>query len=277
MFTTLDAKPQEWMQGDATVLHTVSACSFASPEHAEHWIDALIPRNRNGEPVKWAGGRRKDQARDAFIAACIKYAGELDFNITCVSSSEGEMSWFAWAFYFPNRHLITQKTDQKGRNCLHFKVNDGESIYFPVLRAGYLIWYHQVIRYLVDGKGICGKFLSDNFSNDEVGPGAGKARGVAFVNWLLNMRDPRPQISLPTNNRFRRMDLLSDHFCGLANTIWSGTATEAQAAGFKELEHLRPDILESIQFATHLTVVDENGMDVTAQVKAAVVNGSVDG
>src|SRR5712691_540121 len=174
MFTTLDAKPQEWMQGDPAVLHTVAACHFASPEHAEHWIDALIPKNRNGQFVKWAGGRRKDETRNAFLAACIDHAHELDFSITCVSSSEGEMSWFAWAFYFPNRHLITQRTDAKGRNCLIFELGNGESVEFPVLRAGYLIWYHNVIRYLSDGKGLRGKFLSDNFCNDEVGPGTGK-------------------------------------------------------------------------------------------------------
>ena len=176
MFTTLDAKPQEWMQGDPAVLHTVAACHFASPEHAEHWIDALIPKNRNGQFVKWAGGRRKDETRNAFLAACIDHAHELDFSITCVSSSEGEMSWFAWAFYFPNRHLIIQRTDAKERNCLIFQLGNGESIGFPVLRAGYLIWYHNVIRYLSDGKGLRGKFLSDNFCNDEVGPGTGKAR-----------------------------------------------------------------------------------------------------
>lgn len=277
MFTTLDAKPQEWMQGDQSVLHTVAACHFASPEHAEHWINLLVPKNRNGEFLKWAGGRRKDATRSAFLSGCVDHASEFDFSVTCVSSHEDEMSWFAWAFYYPNRHLITQEPDAKGRNCLKFELGNGESIKFPVLRAGYLIWYHSVVRYLSDGKGIHGKFLSDNFCTDEIGPGPRKAIGVAFVNWLLNMRDPKPQISLPTNDRFCRLDLLSDHFCGLANTVWSGTATEKQAKDFNELEESRPDFIENVRFATDLTIVDENGVDVTAEVKTAVAKGSVDG
>lgn len=276
-FTTLDAKPQEWMQGDPTVLHTVAACHFASPEHAEHWINALVPKNRNGDFVKWAGGRRKHETRNAFLAACVDRARELDFSISCVSSSEGEMSWFAWAFYFPNRHLIAQKTDAKGRNCLVFELGNGQSVALPVLRAGYLIWYHNVVRYLTDGKGIHGNFLSDNFCADEVGPGPGKAMGVGFVNWLLSMSDVKPQVSLPTNDRFRRLDLLSDHFCGLANTVWSGAATESQAQDFNAFEQSRPDLCENVRFATNLTVVDENGVNVTAQVQAAVAKGSVDG
>ncbi len=234
-----------------------------------------MPKNKNGEFVKWAGGRRKDETRNAFLSACIDHVNEFDFSITCVSSREDEMSWFAWAFYFPNRNLITQRADSKGRNCLIFELGNGESVKFPVLRAGYLIWYHNVIRYLCDGKGVGGKFISDNFCNDEIGPGPGKARGVAFVNWLLNMRDPKPQISLPINDRFRRLDLLSDHFCGLANKVWSGAATEMQATDFNKLEELRSDLIENVRFATDLSIVDENGIDVTAQVKAAVARGAI--
>jgi hypothetical protein len=275
--TTLDAKPQEWMQGDPDALHTVAACHFASIEHAEHWIKTLVPKNRNGDFVKWAGGRRKDETRHTFLAACAAHAHDLDFSITCVSSSENEMSWFAWAFYFPNRHFIAQRTDAKGRNCLVFEPGNGQAVLLPVLRAGYLIWYHHVIRYLTDGKGLRGKFLSDNFCADEVGPGPGRARGVAFVNWLLSITDVKPQISLPANERFRRLDLLSDHFCGLANTVWSGMATESQTRDFRALEQLLPDVFENVKFATNLTIVDENGVDVTAQVRAAVAKGSVDG
>ncbi len=91
------------------------------------------------------------------------------------------------------------------------------------------------------------------------------------------MRDPKPQISLPTNDRFRRLDLLSDHFCGLANTVWSGAATESQAKDFNTFEQSRPDLLENVRFATNLTVVDENGVDVTTEVQAALAKGSVDG
>jgi hypothetical protein len=91
------------------------------------------------------------------------------------------------------------------------------------------------------------------------------------------MRDPKLQISLPTNDRFRRLDLLSDHFCGLANTVWSGEATDRQSKNFNALEQSRPDLFENVRFATNLTVVDENGVDVTAQVQAAVAKGSIDG
>nr|WP_143838021.1 hypothetical protein [Nitrospira cf. moscoviensis SBR1015] len=277
MFTTLDAKPQEWMQGDPHVLHTVAACHFTSPEHAEHWINLLVPKNRNGKFVKWAGGRRKDETRDAFLAACVEQASKFDFSVTCVSSYENEMSWFAWAFYYQNQHLITQGPDAKGRNCLKFELGNEKSIEFPVLRAGYLIWYSNVVRYLSDSKRINGRFLSDNFCNDEVGPGAGKARGVGFVNYLLSMRDPKPQISLPTNDRFFQLDLLSDHFCGFANTVWSGVATDQQTADFNKLEQSRPNLIENMRLATDLTIVDQNGVNVTAQVKAAVAKGSVDG
>ncbi len=277
MFTTLDAKPQEWMQGDARVLHTVAACHFTSPEHTEHWINLLVPKNRNGEFVKWAGGRRKDDTRSTFLSTCIEHASKFDFSVTCVSSYEGEMSWFAWAFYHQNQHLITQGPDARGRNCLKFDLGNKESIEFPVLRAGYLIWYNNVVRYLTDSKGINGRFLSDNFCNDAVGPGAGKARGVGFINYLLSMHDPKLQISLPTNNRFCQLDLLSDHFCGLANTVWSGVAPIQQTADFNKLEQLRPDAIENVRFATDLKIVDQNGVDVTAQVTAAVAKGSVDG
>ena len=47
MLTTLDAKPQEWMEGSENVMHTVSACHFQNVEHAEYWIDKLIPKDAN--------------------------------------------------------------------------------------------------------------------------------------------------------------------------------------------------------------------------------------
>lgn len=280
MLTTLDAKPQEWMQGNAALLHTVAACHFDSLAHAEKWINLLVPKNRNGDFIKWAGGRggrRKEDTRTAFLAACIDHARDLDFSITCVSTTEAEMSWFAWSFYYPNRGFITQRIDAKGRNGLVFNLGNGASFDFPVLRAGYLIWYHRVIRYLCDYKGIGGKFVSDNFCCDAVGPGVDSARGVTFVNWLLSLRAPSPQVSLPRNDRFSRLDLLSDHFCGLANTVWSGAATENQTNDFNTLERLRPDFIENVKLAINLTVVDENGVDVTEQVQAAVALGSLDG
>ena len=117
MLTTLDAKPQEWMQGDPAVLHTVAACHFKSPEHAEHWINALMCSEKQEwrlREVGWRAAKGRHSFGNAFIAACVAHAHELDLSLTCVSSSEGKMSWFAWAFYFPNRHLIAQRTDAKG-------------------------------------------------------------------------------------------------------------------------------------------------------------------
>src|SRR4051812_34504388 len=95
MITALDAQPQEWMEGKENTLHTVAACHFKSLEHLEHWVHRLAPRNQNGEFVKWSGGRRKAETRDRFIENCFKYAGEIDFQVNCVSTSEGEMGWFA--------------------------------------------------------------------------------------------------------------------------------------------------------------------------------------
>jgi hypothetical protein len=54
-------------------------------------------------------------------------------------------------------------------------------------------------------------------------------------------------------------------------------ATESQTRDFRALEQLLPDVFENVKFATNLTIVDENGVDVTAQVRAAVAKGSVDG
>ena len=72
------------------------------------------------------------------------------------------MSWFAWAFYMQNRELVTQRLDAKGRNCLIFKISADKDLQFPVLRAGYLIWYHHVIRYLAEVQKVKGKLISSD-------------------------------------------------------------------------------------------------------------------
>ena len=64
MITTLDTQPQEWMEGDEKVFHTVAACHFENIEHIEHWINKLIPRNQSGNLVKWSGGKRKSHTRE---------------------------------------------------------------------------------------------------------------------------------------------------------------------------------------------------------------------
>lgn len=265
------------MEGDSNVLHTVAACHFNSLEHAEYWINKLVPRNQNRELVKWAGGRRKGSTRDSFIDNCIKYADELDFQINCVSSSESEMSWFAWAFYFENQTLVFQRRDSKNRNCLVFSGIGDSELSFPVLRAGYLIWYNHVIRYLTEFKRVTGKLLSDNFCNDEVGPGEGKALGVAFVNYLLKQAPAKPQISLPVTDRFRQCDLISDHFCGWVNSVRSGSATSEQEEKLKELENHAHKVIDNIMYAINFTIRDENGTDVTSAVKSAVAKGSANG
>jgi hypothetical protein len=106
----------------------------------------LIPRNKNGMYVKWAGGRRKAYTREHFIDNCLRHTNEIDFKVNCISTNEGDMSWFAWAFYMQNRSLVEQKTDDKNRNCLVFQINENNHISFPVLRAGYLIWCFNAIR-----------------------------------------------------------------------------------------------------------------------------------
>jgi len=274
MITTLDAQPQEWMEGDEGVFHTVAACHFENVEHIEHWIQKLIPRNQNGEFVKWSGGRRKDQTRDQFVNSCLKYASEIDFRVNCVSSSEGEMSWFAWAFYMQNQRHVTQRLDAKGRNCLVFKISTEKDLHFPVLRAGYLIWYHHVIRYLAESQVIKGKLISDNFANDQEGQGDGKALGVSFVNFLLTQSKSELLVSLPTNERYRACDRLSDYFCGWVNSVRSKTAAKSHEQKLAELEAHPKRFVENVILATNLNIVDEKGADVTDAVKAAVASGS---
>jgi len=273
MLTTLDANPQEWMQGDKKVIHTVSACHFESIAHAEHWINLLIPKDSNGKLVKWSGGRRKDTTRRKFIENCLKNKSDIDFTINSISTTEGEMSWFAWALYFQNQSLVSQRMDNKKRNCLVFKGLNGREFSFPVLRAGYLIWYQHVIRYLVEFKNINGKFLSDNFCADEIGPGDGKALSVAFVNYLLNLSVNKPQVSLPTNDRFSRLDAISDYMCGWVSSVKATIAPIEYEAMLKKFEASRPESIDNIEYVMNLNITDENGNDVTNQVKLAVANG----
>jgi len=262
------------MEGDATVFHTVAACTFDSVEHIEHWIHKLVPRNRNGEFVKWSGGRRKRETRHEFVNNLLKHLNAIDFRVDCVSTSEGEMSWFAWAFYMQNRDHVSQRLDSKGKNSLAFQVTAERQLQFPVRRAGYLIWYHHVVRYLAEVQGIKGKLLSDNFANDEEGPGEGKAKAVSFVNFLLAQSKSDLQVSLPISDRYRSCDRLSDYFCGWVNAVRWGTASEIQVQGLAKVEADPRKRIDNVIFATNLTVVDDKGDDVTEAVKAAVANGS---
>lgn len=266
--TTLDAKPNEWMAGDAAIVHTVTACTFESIDHAQHCIDAIVPKNRAGKYLKWSEGRRKERTRAQFVENCLANVSQLKFKINSVSSSEGNMSWFAWAFYMQNLSLIKQQTDLKGRNCLVFSGIRRDGIAFPVLRAGYLIWYHHVIRYLVEAKGLSGKFLSDNFCADE----EGKAIGVGFVNFLLQAVSGHAPISLPLNDRFRALDVLSDNICGWVNDVRIGIADQNLVLA---LQTLREDssLFDDVEYAMDLRVVDAEGKDVTAAIKKAVVEG----
>jgi hypothetical protein len=277
MITTLDAQPQEWMEGNENVFHTVAACHFENLEHIEHWINKLIPRKQNGGFVKWSGGRRKGQTRDQFVDNCLKYSSEIDFQVNRVSTSEGEMSWFAWAFYAQNRRHVTQRFDAKNRNCLVFQINIEKVMSFPVLRAGYLIWYHHVVRYLAESQNIKGKLISDNFACDQAGPGDGKALGGSFVNFLLNQSKSDLQISLPITERYKACDRLSDYFCGWVNSVRSKTATEPHERKPAELEAHSKKFIENVIFAMNLNILDEEGNNVTETVKAAVARGSTNG
>jgi hypothetical protein len=274
MITTLDAQPQEWMEGDETVFHTVAACHFENLEHIEHWIHKLIPRNQNGDFVKWSGGRRKAKTRDQFVDNCLKYSSEIDFQVNCISTSEGEMSWFAWAFYMQNQRHVTQRLDAKSRNCLVFQITTEKDLHFPVLRAGYLIWYHHVIRYLAESQNIKGKLISDNFACDQEPPGDGTALGVSFVNFLLTQSKSDLQVSLPRTDRYRACDRLSDYFCGWVNSVRSKTATESHERKLAELEAHPKKFIENVIFAMNLNIVDDQGNDVTEAVKSAVASES---
>lgn len=183
------------------------------------------------------------------------------------------MSWFAWAFYFQNQSLISQRTDEKGRNCLVFSGLNGGELSFPVLRSGYLIWYHHVIRYLVEYGKTSGKFLSDNFCADEKGPGQGKALGVAFVNYLLSLTPQKPQISLPTNSRLSNLDIVSDHMCGWVNSVKTESSPHNHKLCLEQFEASNSNPVNNIEYAINLNIVDEHGSDVTDKVKHMVANG----
>jgi hypothetical protein len=195
-------------------------------------------------------------------------------NPNCVSTKEGEMSWFAWAFYMQNQRHVSQRLDARGRNCLVFKISTEEDLQFPVLRAGYLIWYHHVIRYLAESLNIKGKLLSDDFANDQPGPGEGKALAVSFVNFLLTQAKSELRVSLPITDRYKACDRLSDYFCGWVNSVRSNTAIESHVQKLAELENQTKKFIDNVIFATNLNIVDEQGNDVTAAVKSAVASGS---
>ena len=139
---------------------------------------------------------------------------------------------------------------------------------------GYLIWYYHVIRYLAEEQEVKGKLISDNFANDQEGPGEGKALGVSFVNFLLAQSKCELQVSLPVTERYKSCDRLSDYFCGWVNSVRSKTATTIQEQRLSELESHPKKFIDNVIFATNLNVVDEHGNDVTAAVKTAVANGS---
>ncbi len=155
-----------------------------------------------------------------------------------------------------------------------FKISTEKDLQFPVLRAGYLIWYHNVIRYLAESQNINGKLISDNFACDQEGPGDGKALGVSFVNFLLTQSKSDLQISLATTERYRACDRLSDYFCGWVNSVRSKTAAESHEQKLAELEAHPKNLVENVLFATNLKIVDEQGRDVTDAVKLAVASGS---
>ncbi len=184
------------------------------------------------------------------------------------------MSWFAWAFYMQNQRHVSQRLDAEERNCLVFKISAERDLHFPVLRAGYLIWYHHVVRYLAESQKIHGKLLSDNFANDQEGPGEGKALAVSFVNFLLTQSKSNLQVSLPVTERYRACDRLSDYFCGWVNSVRSNRATESQVQTLATLEAHPKKFIDNVIFATNLNIVDEQGNDVTAAVKSAVATGS---
>lgn len=262
------------MEGRESVFHTVAACHFENLQHVEHWIQKLIPKNKNGEFVKWSGGRRLNKTRSEFFDNCLRYSSEIDFQINCISTNEGQMSWFAWVFYMQNQSHISQRLDAKGRNCLIFKIDSERELAFPVLRAGYLIWYHHVIRYLAEMQNITGKLLSDNFANDQPGPGEGRAQAVSFVNFLLTQNKSELQISLPVTERYKACDRLSDYFCGWVNSVRSNTAGEISVQKLSELEAHPKKFIENVLFTTNFHITDEQGNDVTEAVKMAVVSGS---
>jgi hypothetical protein len=256
MFSTLDSQPQEWLLHDPELLHTLSICCFRDSASARQWIDRLVPRDKNGQLLKWSSkGRtvRTLDRRTQFANQVSASYDQMDFSVHCISSREAQISQFAQAFFLQNNQNITQELDSKGRNCLVFKITQEKTIKMPVLRAAKLLWIYFCVKYMKEVNDLTGFIFSDWFSAD-VPEGEDKALGVSFVNFLLAQTGINLQLSIAHQPSQSEADLLSDWFAGWSNSSKGGTGNPELTATFNELIERAPQKIDWIMFACNIEV-----------------------
>lgn len=254
-FNTMDSQPEEWLQDDAAVLHTLCFCCFHDSASAKKWIHQLVPKNQIGVLQKWSGGARRDgnlRRRREFIEAINWHYSDIDFSVHCISATEAEISKFAQAFYWQNLNNIRQELDDKNRNCLVFKINEAKEIKIPVLRAAILIWIYYSIKYMKDENNLNGFIYSDWFSADKQ-TGEDKALGVAMVNFLLKRTGLELELKLPLDPASAEADLLSDWFAGWCNSSKAGTVEAEIKEEFEKVLDRSPKKIDWIMYGVEVT------------------------
>jgi hypothetical protein len=264
MFSTIDSQPQEWLLNNAKALHTICFCCFRDATHARTWIHALVPRNQNGDFLKWSTGGPKDRVhrrRRRFMDVLDRRFDEMDFLVHCITSTEGQISRFVNAFYLQNLKNITQRLDAKGRNCLVFQVSTNDQIQLPVLQAAKLLWIYFCVKYMKEQHGLEGFIHSDWFACDSyLAPQ--KALGVSMVNFLLSSSGIGLQVSISKDPKQSEADLLSDWLSGWCNFARSSALDHEFAKRFEALLQRNPNKFAAVHFDCNVRVkVVEEGND----------------
>ena len=243
------------MLNNPTLL-TLCLCCFRDAESARKWIHTLVPKNKNGHLVKWSSGgpnKRVQYRRMKFAEQIDKYYDIIDFEVHCISSTEGQISLFANAFYFQNVQNIRQQMDAKGRNCLVFQVTNEKTVCIPALRAAKLIWIYFCIKYMKEVHSLGGFIYSDWFSNDSL-VGQDKALGVSMVNFFLSSTGIGLQLSIANDPGTSEADILSDSFAGWTNAAKGGMSGQDLAAKFDALVDRTPTKIDWIMYQCNLTI-----------------------
>jgi hypothetical protein len=258
VFSTIDSQPQEWLLNDPNLLHTLALCCFRDSSSARHWIHTLVPKNKNGQFVKWSGGGpryRAQRRREQFVECLGQHYDEIDFSVHCISSTEGQISEFANALFLQNQQNIQQEFDAKKRNCLVFKITEEKSIRMPALRAAKLIWIYFCMKYMKEVNNLSGFVYSDWFSAD-TGVGEDKALGVSLVNFLLSSTGTDLQLSIANAPASSEADLLSDWFAGWSNSSKGGAGNLALAAKFEAIIERAPKKIDWVMYQCNLHVTN---------------------
>jgi hypothetical protein len=261
MFSIMDSQPQEWLLNDPNALHTLCICCFRDSAHAWKWIHTLIPRNQHGKLLKWSSGSRKKRTERwgaEFIDAMERNYDDIDFRIQCISSTEGEISNFAQAFYLQNLENVSQALDAKGKNCLVFRVSKDKQIAIPVLRAAKLLWIYFCLKYMKEFHQLDGVLYSDWFACDSMS-GEHKALGVSMVNFLLTATKLGIQISIATDPKNSEADILADWLVGWCNFARSTGAATDFAKRFEILRDRDHRKFEAIEYACNMEIPTELG------------------